>query len=201
MRSRSSFILGSSLASGILGACCSTLLAGSVSFTWNASPSPSAVGYNIYYGGASGQYTNHLTVAGSSTTNAVVCGLPAGVTYYFAANAYDASNNVSVFSDEVSTVALSPEAPMVMGVAPSATNSCNICASYNLPPCATNIQPATADLYRATSLSPQLGLSPWVKIATLPYPTNFDCNGNASIPFVDTSPPQDQAFYRVGYSY
>jgi hypothetical protein len=58
------------------------------------------VGYNVYYGGASGSYTNEIN-AGNVTT-ITISGLVAGATYYFAATAYDALGNESDFSSEIS---------------------------------------------------------------------------------------------------
>ena len=60
------------------------------------------MGYNLYYGGASGIYTNIIRAA--NTTNTVVSGLTDGATYYFAATAYDNSGVESPFSNEASYV-------------------------------------------------------------------------------------------------
>jgi hypothetical protein len=71
-----------------------------VTLAWNQSADPAVAGYNIYYGGASGDYTN--TINAGNATNAPVSGLVAGLTYYFAATAYDDVGDESVFSSEVS---------------------------------------------------------------------------------------------------
>ena len=73
---------------------------GSVTLAWNACTDPSVVGYNIYYGGASGAYTNEICAG--NATNATISGLVEGTTYYFAATTYDASGTESPFSSEVS---------------------------------------------------------------------------------------------------
>ena len=70
----------------------------SVSLEWTPNTDPSVAGYNIYYGGESGDYTN-VTSAGNST-NAVVDGLVEGKTYYFAVTAYDAFGGESDYSPE-----------------------------------------------------------------------------------------------------
>ena len=75
---------------------------GSVTLAWIPSADPSVVGYNLYYGGASGVYTN--TIQAANTTNAVVSGLVDGATYYFAATAYDSTGLESPFSNEASYV-------------------------------------------------------------------------------------------------
>src|SRR5208283_3769917 len=72
----------------------------SVTLAWNASTDPTVVGYNIYYGGASGDYTN--TLPAGNATNLTVSGLVAGDTYYFAATSYNSSGIQSPFSSEVS---------------------------------------------------------------------------------------------------
>jgi hypothetical protein len=71
---------------------------GSVTLTWSPSADPNAVGYNIYYGGSSGDYTN--TIAAGSATTATISGLTEGATYYFAATTVDASGAESPFSNE-----------------------------------------------------------------------------------------------------
>ncbi len=74
--------------------------AGSVVLAWDASPDATAVGYRIYYGVASGNYTNSATVG--NVTNATLTGLADGVTYYFAAKAYNSIGDESIFSNETS---------------------------------------------------------------------------------------------------
>lgn len=71
-----------------------------LTLAWNPSPSPEIVGCHLYYGTASGQYTN--TVVVGNVTNVTISGLSAGVTYYFAITAVDASGQESDFSNEIS---------------------------------------------------------------------------------------------------
>src|SRR5580692_11349604 len=65
----------------------------SVTLGWQASSDPSVVGYDIYYGSASQDYTNEISAANSTT--ATIPGLVPGVTYYFAATSYNAQNQQS----------------------------------------------------------------------------------------------------------
>ncbi len=81
-----------------LAAAVSAFATGSVTLAWMPSADASVVGYNLYYGGASGVYTN--TIHAANTTNAIVSGLMDGATYYFAATAYDSSGVESPFSNE-----------------------------------------------------------------------------------------------------
>jgi len=78
----------------------SAFATGSVTLAWNGSTNPIVAGYNVYYGGASGTYTNKICAG--NTTNATVSGLVPGTTYYFAATAYAASGSESPFSGEAS---------------------------------------------------------------------------------------------------
>lgn len=74
--------------------------AAQVTVAWDSNPEPDVTGYKVYYGTSSGNYT--VTYDAGNNTSAVITGLLAGVTYYFAAVAYDALNNESGFSNEVS---------------------------------------------------------------------------------------------------
>ncbi len=78
----------------------SAFATGSVTLAWDSSTNPIVAGYNVYYGGASGTYTNEISVG--NATNATISGLVQGTTYYFAATAYSASDIESPFSSEVS---------------------------------------------------------------------------------------------------
>ncbi len=73
--------------------------AAQVKLAWDPSPDPEVVGYRIYYGPASGSYTNSTTVG--ATTEATITGLVEGATYYFAATAFNANDDESTFSNEV----------------------------------------------------------------------------------------------------
>jgi hypothetical protein len=70
---------------------------------WNASASPNVAGYHVYYGTTSGIYS--YKVDAGNATSVTISNLTSGVTYYFAATAYDASGDESQFSGEVSLVA------------------------------------------------------------------------------------------------
>ncbi len=69
----------------------------SLTLAWNASPSSGVTGYVIWYGLASGVYTNSVAV-GNQTT-ATVTGLLADTRYYFAVKAVSAGGT-SAFSNE-----------------------------------------------------------------------------------------------------
>ena len=70
----------------------------SVLLTWQASPVPAVSGYRIYYGPASGYYTNYVTAG--NVTNLTICGLEDGSIYFFAAKSYDSTGTESGFSNE-----------------------------------------------------------------------------------------------------
>jgi hypothetical protein len=77
-----------------------TMASQSVELSWTPSISPDIVGYNIYYGAASGDYTNEISVG--STTNVTVSGLVGSTTYYFAARAINGSGIESTYSATIS---------------------------------------------------------------------------------------------------
>jgi chitodextrinase len=91
-------------ASGISTAASATTLApNTATLTWDAVTGAS--GYRIYYGTASGTYFQSVEqgVDVGNVTTYTVPGLSSG-TYYFAATAYDTSNNESTYSNEISKV-------------------------------------------------------------------------------------------------
>lgn len=73
--------------------------AGNVTLAWDAGNTPGLRGYKIYYGTASGVYTNWIEVG--NVTQYAVGELLSGLTYYFAVTAFD-ENNESGYSDEIS---------------------------------------------------------------------------------------------------
>jgi hypothetical protein len=75
-------------------------IAESVMLGWEPSPDPNAVGYNIYFGTTSHNYSTKTSVG--NVTNTTLTGLVAGQTYFFAATTYDAANQESGFSNEAS---------------------------------------------------------------------------------------------------
>jgi hypothetical protein len=101
-----SFLLGVSFAVMQLSA----FAAGSVTLAWDPSTDPVVTGYNVYYGGASGTYTNKICAG--NATNATISSLVQGTTYYFAATTYAASGIESSFSSELSYL-VPPNVPIV----------------------------------------------------------------------------------------
>jgi hypothetical protein len=73
--------------------------AGQVTVAWDPNPEPEVAGYKIYYGTSPGSYTASLDAG--SATSILISGLQDGATYFFSAVAYDASNNESGFSNEI----------------------------------------------------------------------------------------------------
>ena len=72
----------------------------SVTLGWDPSPDTNTVGYKVYYGGASGVYTNNVFVG--NVTTGTVSALTGGATYYFSATAVSSSGAESIFSNEAS---------------------------------------------------------------------------------------------------
>lgn len=106
--------------------CALLVHAQSVTLAWDASPSPSVVGYRIHFGTNSGNYT-FATNTSLVLTQAVV--LPHPGRWFFAATAVDAGGAESDFSNEVEWEA-KPVAPVLQGehwvrVAPVIEHSTN----------------------------------------------------------------------------
>src|SRR6266567_3011338 len=72
----------------------------SVTLAWNPDTETNISNYNLYYGGASGVYTNSANVG--NATNCTVAGLQSAATYYFAVTADNTSGLESPPSNEIS---------------------------------------------------------------------------------------------------
>lgn len=73
-----------------------------VTLEWDPSGDTNVVGYAVYYGTNSGNYTARVDAGG---TNAItVPGLTEGVTYYFAVTAYDAVGDETDPSNEIAYI-------------------------------------------------------------------------------------------------
>jgi hypothetical protein len=93
----------------------------SVTLAWNPVTNANVAGYKIYYGSASGNYTN-VTAVGN-VTNAAVSGLRDGTTYYFATTTLSTSGSESAYSSEVPyTVPNASSAIIIEKVTASTTN-------------------------------------------------------------------------------
>jgi hypothetical protein len=112
MKKRNIYFL-SILSAAIIFLNTSDLFAGSATLSWDppttnedGTPLTDLAGYKIYYGTSSGNYSQSVDVGKVTTYTAG--NLTEGVTYYFAATAYDISTNESKYSNEVSkTIPLS----------------------------------------------------------------------------------------------
>lgn len=84
-----------------------TAHAAQVTVAWDANSDPGVIGYRVHYGTVSGSYTSHVDVG--NVTSCVISELLEGLTYYFAATAYDSDGNESDYSSAVNYTV--PQAP------------------------------------------------------------------------------------------
>lgn len=85
----------------------------SIPLAWTPGVDPNITGYKIYYGLASGVYTNSVDVG--NVTNATITGLSGNTTYYFAATAYNADGTLSDFSNESTVDVMTPPTMNALG--------------------------------------------------------------------------------------
>ncbi len=96
--------------------------AANVTLAWDPSTDPTVTGYNLYYGSASGTYTNVILAGGA--TSATVSNLTQGATYFFAATTYNAAGLESDYSIEVSyAVPGNPAGSLLVSLSPAAAVS------------------------------------------------------------------------------
>ena len=95
-------------------ACLDKAAADSLTLSWYPSTSADVTGYDVYYGTNSGNYPFMVNVG--SATSVTIANLSPGVTYYFAATAYDAEGDQSAFSGQIGYLV-----PGKLTMAPGAT--------------------------------------------------------------------------------
>ena len=110
--------------------------ASSLKLVWNQSTDTNVVGYKVYYGAASHNYTNVVRLG--NVTNTVIMGIVAGMPYYFAATTFTASGAESPISSEIVYVA-----PALNSAAYTPTHfSCQVVG----PPSSQSVVEASTDL-------------------------------------------------------
>lgn len=97
--------------------------AATVTLAWDAETDPNVVGYNVYQGNASKNYTNMFHAG--NVTSLTISNLTPGATYYFAATAYTLAGLESQFSNEaVYNAPTNTGSPPVFTIQPqSSTNN------------------------------------------------------------------------------
>jgi hypothetical protein len=73
--------------------------AANVTLAWDTSPSTGITNYSVYYGTATGAYTNQVNAG--TNLSVTVSNLVNGVKYYFAATALDTHGMESAYSAEI----------------------------------------------------------------------------------------------------
>jgi len=145
-----------------------------VTLAWNPSTDPLVAGFNIYYGGTSGVYTNKTTVG--SATSLTVSNLVAGATYYFAATTYSAAGAESAMSSEVSYIV------------PGSTPGVRLLVT----PTRQFVLTVTGLISHAYNILASQDLTTWTVIGTV----TTDANGLTT--FTDTNAPGfSRRFYRI----
>jgi hypothetical protein len=163
---------------------------GSVQLAWFPSADTNVVGYNIYYGSSSGNYTTKISVG--DTTNAIVTDLAEGTTYYFAATASDDIDDESPFSNEI-TYSILGDDPT--NRPPTLNSIKNLAINENAPKQTVKLTGITSGAkyenqkltVTAISSNPGLIPNPTVNYAgtngngTLTFAPALDANGKAQI--------------------
>ena len=85
----------------------------SVTLAWDPSPDPTVASYKLYYGRATGVYTNWVDAGASNT---VTLSLNQGTRYFFAATAIDTLGQESAFSTETNYVPGGNQLPAISSI-------------------------------------------------------------------------------------
>lgn len=99
-----------------------------VTLAWDANSETDLAGYILYYGTASRNYATNIDVG--NITQYTVRDLPEGVTYFFAAKAYDTDGNESGYSSELVHTTGSPNNNPTDPTAPNSPSNGYVNTSY-----------------------------------------------------------------------
>ena len=145
-----------------------------VTLAWNPSSDPLVAGFNIYYGGASGVYTNKINAG--TNASLTISDLVAGATYYFVATTYSAAGAESAMSSEVSYIV------------PGSTPGVRLLVT----PTRQFVLTVTGLISHANNILASQDLTTWTVIGTV----TTDANGLTT--FTDTNAPGfSRRFYRI----
>jgi hypothetical protein len=147
--------------------------AADITLGWKPSSDPNVVGYNVYYGVASGTYTN--VVDAGPATSVTIPSLVPGTTYFFAATSYDLSGLEGLFSPEMSyTIPSTPpdnQPPTLDPIGDLTINENTAAQSINLTGISSGISNNTQTL-SITAVSSDLTIIPSPTVSySSPSPT------------------------------
>jgi len=152
----------------------SALAQANVTLAWSPIANPLVAGFNVYYGGASGVYTNAINVG--TNTSLTIFNLTMGATYYFASTTYSAAGAESAKSAEVSFIVPTPPPAVQLAVTSA--------QQFNLT--VTGLNSHTYDIQASQDLVN------WTVIGTV----TLDASGSAT--FTDTNAASfSSRFYRT----
>ncbi len=95
----------------------------SITLAWDAAQGTDIVGYNVYFGTASGNYSS---VTNAPTNLAVITGLVPGTRYFFTTTTVNSQGMESARAPEISFVAGSSLPPALLSVSLSPTRQLNL---------------------------------------------------------------------------
>ena len=127
-----------------------------VTLAWDANPEIDIMGYRVYVGTVSQQYSQIID-AGADTT-LPVANLEFGVTYYFAVQAINDAGVESELSSELAVTVMPPPLPLVTGVLKSGSGQ--MALNWSFPKTALGTLPEFV-------VSASQDLKVWTEVATI----------------------------------
>jgi hypothetical protein len=156
-----------------------------ISLAWSPSPATGIVGYNVYSGAASKNYTN--MVSAGNVTNANVTGLKSGKTYYFSVTAVDTLGLESQFSNEISYSVPTNNPPGVSNTPPTVSSIANQTINAN-----TSTGPLAFMIGDAQTPAANLTVSASSSNPTLVPAANIALSGSGSVWTITVIPAAGQ---------
>ena len=149
--------------------------AGQITLGWDKSTESDVIGCKIYYGTATGNYTQSIKIASPNITTCTILNLSDGQRYYFAATAYNAELIESDYSAEV----FATISPITTTVQPTTTTTSLITTTTTSMPRSTTSTTITSCSY---SISPTFkSFKASSGIGTVKVSTRNECGWTAAV--------------------
>lgn len=163
--------------SGLLGSMSAVHASQSITLGWDLDADPQITGYRLYYGTASGSYTQSLDVGDLNTVT--LLSLAGGNTYYAVVTSYNTAGAESLPSDEVSFNVATNSVPMVSLASPGSTINGPATITLSASASADNASIIRVEFYAGSSKLGVATTAPYSVVWNSAQPGNYNLSAVA----------------------